>query len=354
MLVYNECLKILKNTSRIIRENDLDIIIKPIPDDDRSGVPDPRMIESVLKSRNHMSPLDTSHITEKEIYTLRSQMGCENIDLSCAVMKQSLELTTSAGDVPVCIYTPDSTQGNLALVVYIHGGAFIGGTTGVVENACKLTAERSEAVVISVSYALAPENQFPCGLEQCNQVVQWAFEHATSLGCDPKKLVVMGDSAGANLATACCMLDLDHRIMLQVLLYPVTQLVKDVEKWDYSRYTICEHEEILKNIVYDIGTAKEICRSLYVSHPEELMNPLISPLQARSLKEMPETLIITAEFDYLRLEAEEYARRLQEDGVKTMILRYNGINHSFFEHTGEFPQAEDCTNEIANVIQSLH
>lgn len=53
------------------------------------------------------------------------------------------------------------------------------------------------------------------------------------------------------------------------------------------------------------------------------------------------------------IEAEEYARRLQEDNVNTVIIRYNGINHAFFEHIGEFPQAEDCATEVAAAIRAL-
>ncbi|WP_202054889.1 alpha/beta hydrolase [Clostridium estertheticum] len=73
----------------------------------------------------------------------------------------------------------------------------------------------------------------------------------------------------------------------------------------------------------------------------------------RHLSRMPETLIINAEYDFLRLEGEAYARKLIRSGVKTKMVRYNGVDHAFIDKIGQYPQAEDCMNEIAKGIKKL-
>jgi len=337
---------------RVIQEKGLSIRIKPIPDDDRPGIPDPRVFSGSRNQKPFPRPKDAEHVTMEEINSFRAAMGCGNLDLSHNVRKESRTVVTDAGEVPVLIYSPD-ISGDKAIVIYIHGGGFFGGTTRVVENACKLVADRAEAVVISVDYGLAPEHPFPEGLMQCWQVVCWAYRHGKELGGNPEKLVVMGDSAGGNLSVACSMLDEEQIIKLQVLLYPAVILDPDYGGWEESAYEIREEEELLHSLIHEVNQMKEIVYSTYVTDRDKLKNPLVSPLLARDLSKLPTTLIVTAEYDSLRLEEEEFARRLLEDGVDVIFYRYNGMGHAFFEHTGEFPQAEDCTNEIAEAIKAL-
>jgi len=106
-------------------------------------------------------------------------------------------------------------------------------------------------------------------------------------------------------------------------------------------------------MVHSIGDSVPLLNAVYVDEPDKMDNPLISPLLADSLAAMPTTMIVAAEYDYLRLQNEQFALRLSEDKVDTLLYIYKGMGHSFFEHTGEFPQAEDCTNEAAEAIKSL-
>ncbi len=349
---YQECVEQLKHSTRIIQEDNLSIREKPIPDDDRPGIPDPRVLLGSKVKKPFPAPKNTEHITLEEIYRIRAAMGCKNMDLSHNVTKETRTIATDAGDVPVLVYSPEALK-DRAIVIYIHGGGFLGGTTRVVENACKLLADRAEAVVISVDYALAPEHPFPEGLMQCWQVVCWAHEHGKELGGNPEKLVVMGDSAGGNLSVGCSMLDEEHRIKLQVLLYPTVVMDPDYDGWNDRAYTINEEKELLSGLIQEVNQMKGSVYSTYVTSRDKLKNPLISPLLAKDLSKLPTTLMITAEYDSLRLEEEEFAKRLLEDGVDVIFYRYNGMGHAFFEHTGEFPQAEDCTDEIANAIKML-
>lgn len=241
-MTYNECLERLREGAYTLNEDGLAIRIKPVPETDRKGAVDPRALAGEKNAKPYPLPADSAHPTMEEIIAIRNWMGCENQDLSHGITTQEKVVKTAYGDVPVRIYSPEPGRRN-AIVVYIHGGAFYGGTLRVIENACKLVADKSEAVVISVDYGLAPEHKFPQGLMQCYEIVKWAHENAGDLGGSADKLVVMGDSAGGNLATACCLLDKERRIKFQVLLYPtVVQTQAHYDGWDESRYDILEEE----------------------------------------------------------------------------------------------------------------
>lgn len=91
---------------------------------------------------------------------------------------------------------------------------------------------------------------------------------------------------------------------------------------------------------------------VYLQGNAESIDPRVSPLHA-DLGGLPETLIVTAEFDGLRLENEAYARKLARSGVKTKLIQYNGTDHAFMDKIGLYPQAEDCMNEIAIGIRCM-
>lgn len=284
-------------------------------------------------------------------------MGCDNVDLSHQVTSERRILQTDVGAVPVYIYQPEGSVPK-PLVVYIHGGAFFGGSPRVVENPCRLLAERSGAVVLSVDYALAPKARFPVGLNQCWQAVCWAYEHAKELSADPTRLTVMGDSAGGNLAAGCTMLDRNSIIQLQILLYPCTLMDLTREHWDEGRYVIAsdleQHtREVLQKLILETRSFFDTMKAAYLNAPDQASNPFVSPLLEKDLSGMPRTLIMAAEYDYLRQQAEEFGRRLSEEGVDTTFYLYKGMGHAFFEHTGEFPQAEDCTDEAARAIKAI-
>lgn len=350
---YRDCLKCLKQGTIFTQKNNLSVRIKPIPDDDRIGVPDPRVLKAEMVQKSSPQPKDDQHPTMAEIQAIRDWMGCENADLSTGITTESRLLETDSGMVPVVLYNPGGNV-DRPVTIYFHGGGFFGGSTKVVENACKLLAERSGALVVSVDYALAPEHKFPEGLLQCWQAVQWVYTHANELGVNPDKLAVMGDSAGGNLAIGCCMLDRKSIIKMQILLYPCVLLNLAKADWNEAAYQMDEqYQPLLHGMVHSIGDSVTLLNAVYVDEPDKIDNPLISPLLVDSLAAMPTTMIVAAEYDYLRQQNEQFALRLSEDKVDTILYLYKGMGHSFFEHTGEFPQAEDCTNEAAEAIKSL-
>ncbi len=350
---YQECLSQLQNRSQKEFINGLEITIKPIPETDQTGIPDPRVLKRYRQPLPPFSVADTKQITMEEVKILRSRMGCVSQDLSSGVKTKQKLLALKSGNVPVWLYTPQST-GKKHLICYFHGGAFYGGTTRVVENACRLLADRANAVVMSVDYALAPENRFPVGLQQCWQAVQWAHDHASQLDILPDKIAVAGDSAGGNIAAACCILDTKRIIKLQLLLYPVFMINPDIDfGWSKDVYAKNTETEVLEMMVSEVKDAMKYVYSLYPDKPEDLYNLLISPFLAADYRIFPKTFIASSEFDYLRQEEELFGMRLAAAGVPTKFFRYKGMPHAFFEHTGEFPQAEDCTEEMVKEIATM-
>ncbi|HLO82283.1 MAG TPA: alpha/beta hydrolase, partial [Chitinophagaceae bacterium] len=122
---------------------------------------------------------------------------------------KDISIPVSGGDeITLRIYrsTADSEQ---PLIVYFHGGGWVQGNLETHDNSCRRLAKQNNAVVVSVDYRLAPEHPFPTPGEDCYTATTWAFEHARSLGADPNKLIVMGDSAGGNMAAVVALMARD-------------------------------------------------------------------------------------------------------------------------------------------------
>lgn len=233
----------------------------------------------------------------------------------------------------------------------------IGGSLKTVENPCKALAEKADAVVVSVDYRLAPEHAYPAGLTDCFDAVKWVFGHAAEIGVNPQQIAVCGDSAGGNLATVCAMMDRDRgsgMIKFQALIYPSVNMAgvqtEDFE-WSIEQYTVHNHRELIIPALEGLKQGGSFFQDMYLQKQTNPEHPYVSPLLADDLNGLPESLVIVAEYDFLRLEDEAYARKLFRSGVPTRIIRYSGMDHAFIDKIGLYPQAEDCMEEIAEAVK---
>lgn len=230
------------------------------------------------------------------------------------------------GSLRLRIYTPPGGRTPRPLLVFYHGSGFVLCSLDTHDGICRNLCAGSGYVVVSVDYRLAPDAKFPAGLDDCLAATRWAAEHAEALGTIPGFVLIGGDSAGGNMAavTALRWRDSDGpELAGQLLIYPVT----DHYSSGYESYV--ENAE-----GYGLGRAgMQWFWDHYLASTEQGSDPLASPMRAPNLAGLPPALILTAEFDPLRDEAEAYGARLAAAGVPTRTVRFDGVNHGFFALT---------------------
>jgi acetyl esterase len=248
-----------------------------------------------------------------------------------------------AGAIPVRIYTPTG-RGPFPILVFFHGGGWVIGNIDSHDGPCRTLANAVPAVVVSVDYRLAPEHPFPAAADDTYAAAQWAADHAPELNGEARRLAVMGDSAGGNLAAVVALMARDRegpKLAKQVLVYPVTDGTFD---------TVSYREN---------GNGYFLTRDMmmwfwnqYAPSPVARSHAYASPLRASNLKGVAPAHVITAEFDPLRDEGEAYAARLREANVAVQLHRYDGMFHGFFALASVFPQAKAAVNEIAESLRA--
>jgi acetyl esterase len=235
------------------------------------------------------------------------------------------------GDIPVRVYTPNGGTAPRPVLVYIHGGGWVIGDIPTTDAICRDVANRAECVVVSVDYRLSPEHKFPIPLNDCFAAVKWVADNAASLGADPGRVAVGGDSAGGNLSAAIALRARDEggpALTYQLLVYPVTNYSFDTESYDVNGKDYLLTRDMM-----------EWFWDHYVNSAADGDDPLASPLRAKDLSGLPPATVFTAEFDPLRDEGEAYAARLTDAGVAVKHKRFEGQIHAFWQMPGLFPAA---------------
>lgn len=261
--------------------------------------------------------------------------------------------------IPVRFFSPSAkyisaeTINDYPVIMFFHGGGWVTGDLDTYEKTCLTIARQTGHIVIAVQYRLAPEHPFPAGLCDCYEAVKFI-----SLICkkkDPdKKITLMGDSAGGNLAASLCLYIRDHYgnvediIDRQILIYPAV----------YNNHTETSPFNSVKDFGMDyILTAQHICDYMDMYCPQGKSplrtrnSPYLAPLLAEDLSGLPATLIITAEFDPLRDEAEEYGRRLSEAGNAVVVHRIKDALHGYFVLSILFDMVKETYDIINNFIK---
>jgi acetyl esterase/lipase len=246
------------------------------------------------------------------------------------------------GTIGVRLYRPSPTRPLPALVFY-HGGGWVIGDLYTHDGICRAIANAAECVVASVDYRLAPERKYPAAFEDSYAALTWLAGHAPTLGVDPARLAVGGDSAGGNLAAAAALAARDRqgpRLALQLLIYPVTAHAFDTASYRENGEGYMLTREGMKWFW-----------NHYLARPEDGQQPYASPLLARNLGGLAPALVITAEYDPLRDEGEAYAKRLAEAGVPVTITRYPGLVHGFIRMINVLDPAKRALDEVAAALR---
>lgn len=347
------------------------ILVKPIPEGGEPGDMDPRLYKSMKavpllaklmpKPKKNQTVLEMVQPFRKMFNELKSlPIADEGLctDYYNAVSADGYE-------VPVRVYRRAADGSGRPVLVYYHGGGFFGGSADVVEQMCKLLVQKLDCVVFNVDYRLCPENHYPQPLDDCFCATQWAWEHAGEFGADREMLAVGGDSAGGNLAAAVTLRDREEKtnmVKLQILLYPAINISGKETDFYHGVHTekyVCsrKHKKVLEALFKMMGGMMagedfNMMESVYLQGHLPAEHIYASPL-LDDMHDVPPTLLMFGEHDFLVFEDFAYAQTLVHAGRSLRTIVYRGLGHGFADQIGVTPQAEDCIEEIADYMNEI-
>jgi len=248
-------------------------------------------------------------------------------------------------NIPIRIFEPKKPK-NSDIILFFHGGGWVIGNINSYTRVCAMLANKTSRRVFSVDYRLAPEFPFPYAVEDCYRAAEELTLYKNLVDPGNARIILMGDSAGGNIAAAVSLLARDRgmfHIEKQILLYPSTYN-------DHSENS--PFESIRENGRDYLLTSKRICDyiELYIKDPRDFYSPYFAPLLAEDLSNQPETLIITAEYDPLRDEGEAYGLKLKEHGNKVQVYRMKNGLHGFFSLPITFVHVKRSMELINNFL----
>jgi acetyl esterase len=243
-----------------------------------------------------------------------------------------------AAGVPCRLY---ATKADAPVFVYLHGGGWCYGSIETVDRFCRRVADRSGCAVLSVGYRLAPEHPFPAPLLDVDTVLSFVRKSGASLGVDPSRLAIGGDSAGGHLAAVASRRQRDAATPpdFQVLIYPVIDPFLSSESYASLGSYGLDRESM------------KLAWETFVPSATDRMTPDAAPLAA-DLAGLPPALIQTAEYDVLRDEGADYADALLAAGVPVVHTRYMGVNHGFARKVGTIDDARVAADQVAAALRA--
>jgi acetyl esterase len=223
------------------------------------------------------------------------------------------------GQLTVRTYRPPGGE-RLPAHLLAHGGAFWSGSLDQVDGLARHYVRSAGCVVASVDYRLAPEHPWPAAPEDCYAALRWLVRDAEALGVDATRVSVGGVSVGGCLAAVVALMARDRGgppLVFQLLEVPVTDLTMSQPSITrFARGYLLTRDAIIEGYDY------------YLPDVARRTEPYASPLLAQDLSDLPPAFVLTSEYDPLRDEGEEYARRLRAAGVAVTAVRANGHAHS--------------------------
>jgi acetyl esterase len=248
----------------------------------------------------------------------------------------NIHIDGPGGPLAVRLYRPqDAGAGPLPLTVFFHGGGFVACGLDSHDNICHRLAVRGRTLVASVDYRLAPEHPFPAPVDDAVAALRALQAQAASLGADPSRIAVAGDSAGAHLA-AVAALEAGVALRHQLLLYPVID----------SRCTSISHHELAEAPMLSAEMMRWFWRQ-YLPDAAQAADPRVALLRRADLGRAAPATLITAELDPLREEGEAYAQALVRTGVPVAQRRWPGVFHGFASLLGPLDAAREAIDHGA-------
>lgn len=316
----------------------------PVQLDGDTLAPEVQLGLSVLE-RRHESALET--LTPAQAREARRRLSAVYAGKPVLVGGvEDLELPGGAGSLRARHYYPRELGGPHPLLVYYHGGGFLYGDLDTHDGVCRLLCRHAGAHVLAIDYRLAPEHPFPAAVEDARGALAWASANARALGADPGRVGVGGDSAGGNLAAVVSQLaarDGGPAPVIQLLIYPATDFTRRRRSRElFGEGFLLTSDEMDWFETNYLGAAR--------THAAD---PRASPLLAEDLSGLAPAFVVTAAFDPLRDEGEEYAEALRAAGTPATVRRFPGFIHAFIAAAGVSRNARDAMIEIAGTTRGM-
>ncbi|ACJ31549.1 Lipase/esterase [Shewanella piezotolerans WP3] len=294
-----------------------------------------QVTDSGAKAYEDLTPAESRRLEMNELIRNRGARVLESV----AGVEHSF-IPGPTADLPIRIYRPihcdiDDLQ---PAIIFIHGSGWVVSNIETNDHFSRALAHRTGSVVIAINYQKAPEHKFPIPIDDCYASTLWIFEHAKCLGLDVNRIGILGDSAGGNLAAAVTLRLRDEngpKLAYQVLIYPAVQ-------YGWNTPSAQTHAEgyLLQQ------ASMKYYWGHYLRSEADALNPYCSPLSAQSHKDLPATLIYTAEFDPLCDDGYLYYRELESSGVNVKYRCFDGVIHGFIKMLGVFDQADEFLDEL--------
>ncbi|KQU93488.1 alpha/beta hydrolase [Devosia sp. Root105] len=239
-------------------------------------------------------------------------------------------LTFTLGDPAIrCrLYRGGDAPGTM---LFLHGGGWVVGSLDTHDGAARALARAAGCSLLSVEYRKAPEQPFPAGLDDAETALRWVIAEGAGLGLSSERIILAGDSAGANIAAALALRARDRGIPLggQMLIYPATDLAHESPSVDEFAHGFFLSRATLRWYIANYLSGAD------PTHPEA------SPLLAPDLSGLCPTLLVAADHDPLRDEGRAYAARLTAAGNAVTFHEWPGTTHGFMIMAGITPAARE-------------
>jgi acetyl esterase/lipase len=297
----------------------------------------PQVAEMVRQSRAAQHKHPVSHDAAQLRRGKRQRMATLGPGPGMAAVRD-VEIEGNENSVPARIYVPRGVKEGV--LVYCHGGGWVTGTLDDYDVVCRALADASSARVVSVDYRLAPEHPFPAALHDALAAIRWISKNLAG----NESLVILGDSAGGNLAAVAAreLVPGEVDIALQVLVCPV--LDHDFATESYQQFGegfVLSRDDM------------EWYWDQYVPDRSLRDNPLASPLRASDLDGLPPALIVLAGFDPLLDEGLTYATILEEAGVPSRVVMFRDVVHGFFPMATRLDRADQAVRLIGASVRDV-
>ncbi len=291
--------------------------------------------------RNKYKPLIQMPVDEaREAFLETAWMGKPDAD----VIVSKTETESGGCKIPLWIYTPHG-EGPHPIVLYFHGGGFVLGKLEEFNSFCTFLSKGTGAIVVSAGYRLAPEYKHPAQVEDAEAALNWILANGGKVNADLNRIAVAGDSAGGNLSAVLAIMARERNIRLsaQVLICPWLNL-NSLERESYR---------LFGQGLWLSTEGIKWYRNHYLQNLSQAGSYKVSPGLLLDVTGLPPALIIAAEYDVLKDEAEEYYRKLKSAGVPVKYSVYEGMLHDFVTLPGLFDKAEEGIDEICSWLNNV-